>query len=116
MEKKIEIYYDGVCKMCEGAMGKVASSGQGSKFERIDVTTGTLPAGRSMDDALRNMHVVDSDGRVYEGVDGIFRILDEYPRLKILARIGRLPGFHSLARGIYRLVASHRRRFNSFVK
>ncbi len=102
--------------MCEGAMGKVATSGQGGKFARVDVTMGALPAGRSMDDALKNMHVVDTDGRVHEGVDGVFRILDEYPRLKIIARIGRLPGLHFLARGMYRLVAAHRRRFNSIIK
>jgi predicted DCC family thiol-disulfide oxidoreductase YuxK len=116
VEKKIEVSYDRVCKMCEGAMSKMAASEQGGKFVRVDVTTGMLPPGRSINDALRNMHVVDADGLIYEGVDGIFRIMDEYPHLKLLSRIGRLPGLHLLSRGVYRLIAAHRRRFNSLIK
>lgn len=116
MEKKIEVYYDGVCKMCTGAMDALGKSSQGSKFQHIDVTRGVLPPGQDMQAALRNMHVVDEAGRVYVGADGILRILEEYPRLRWLTRVGKLPGIRHLIYAAYRMVAAHRRRFNSIIK
>lgn len=116
MEKKIEVYYDGVCKMCTGAMNAVENSSQGAKFERRDVTQGSLPPGQNLDAALYNMHVVDETGRVYVGADGILRIIEEYPRWRWIAAVGKLPGVKHLIYGVYRVVAAHRRRFNSILK
>jgi predicted DCC family thiol-disulfide oxidoreductase YuxK len=97
-------------------MNAVTQSSQGGKFQRIDVTKGKLPPEKDMAAALYNMHVIDAGGHVYAGADGILRIIEEYPRWCWVARVGKIWGFRHLAHGLYRVVASHRRRFNSLIK
>lgn len=116
MEKKIKVYYDGECHMCTATMDSLRKTSQGETFHPVDVTKGELPPGVDMSGALHNMHAIDDAGNVYVGGDAVLRILEEYPRWRWLARIGRLPGIRHLMYGVYRLVATHRRRFNSIVK
>lgn len=66
--------------------------------------------------ALHNMHAIDEAGRIYAGGDAILRILEEYPRWRWLARVGRVWGIRHLVYVAYRIVATHRRRFNSIVR
>lgn len=116
MDKKIELYYDGECHMCQATMDTLQKSSKGDTFKAVDITKGTLPPGVDVRGALHNMHAIDGAGTVYVGGDAVLRILEEYPRWRWLARIGRLPGPRHVIYGVYRIVARHRRRFNSIVK
>lgn len=116
MEKKIEVYYDGMCNMCTASMRALEKSSQGPVFKAIDVTKGTLPPGKDETAALHDMHAVDEQGNIYVGAEAILRILGEYPRWRWLARLGGIWGIRHLLHIAYRIVASHRRRFNSVVK
>lgn len=116
MEKKIEVYYDGQCNMCTATMDSLQKSSHGGAFEMIDVTKGQLPPGVDMTGALHSMHAIDDAGKVYVGGDAFLRILEEYPRWRWLAKIGRIWGIRHIVSAVYRVVATHRRRFNSIVR
>lgn len=105
---KVHIYYDGMCNLCSGVMDTVDSSKQADKFEMNDVTKGNLPAGVTYEAAMRDMHVVDESGHVYKGAQAVLKIFEQYPHLRWMAPIGRLPVISLLADGMYRVVAETR--------
>ena len=111
MEKKIHIYYDGICNLCAGAMEGISDSAQKSRFEMHDVTAGSLPPNVTYDAAMKNMHIQDEQGRVFEGAQAVLKIIEQYPAWRWLARLGQLPGFSLIAAGIYRIVAETRYYF-----
>ena len=40
--------------------------------------------------AEKEIHVIDTDGRIYKNADAILKVLEENPKLAWLARLGRL--------------------------
>ncbi|MDB5182000.1 MAG: DoxX family protein [Candidatus Saccharibacteria bacterium] len=73
-----------------------------------DLSAGPLPANISREAAEKEMHVIDHDGKIYKNIDAVFKIVEEYPRLAWLARVGRWPGIkHVLSMG-YTFVAKNR--------
>ena len=107
-QRVITVYYDGVCNLCYGIVNTMNTSSKRNMFVPIDVSDGALPAGLTKEAVLRDVHVVDAEGKMRVGVDGVLTILEQYPRLHTLARIGRVPGIHALAAGIYRIIERSR--------
>ena len=101
---RVKIYYDGVCNLCAGLADTIDASVHGSQFALNDISKGLLPAGLSKEEALHDVHVIDENGHMYRGADAILRVLQEYPRMKLLATIGALPGFRQILMLIYRIV------------
>lgn len=112
MGQKIEIYYDGSCDVCSTGADKVCSSAQGQKFEKVDITTGNLPPNVTSREAWRDVYVVDQNGEVLKGGDGVLRVLQEFPEWRWLARHGHNPFIKPLILGLYRIIAANRHRFN----
>lgn len=106
--EKLCIYYDGTCRMCT-ALAKKVSLGSDGTFTCIDANV-VLPPGVSQGEAMRDLHVVGKDGRMYKGAEGVLRILEEDPRWRWLARVGSMPGIKQVATLAYRLVADNRHR------
>jgi predicted DCC family thiol-disulfide oxidoreductase YuxK len=61
-------------------------------------------------EARRAMQLVETSGAVFQGAEAAFRMLLSSPRrgTRWLARLGLLPGVRTVARGVYRVIASHR--------
>ena len=102
------IVYDGLCTMCKGLTSTVARSEQNQRFRTVDYTSEHLPSSVSREQAKKEIHVVTADGTVYRNAAAVFAILEEYPKLAWLARIGRLPGIRTIASWLYRLIAARR--------
>ena len=107
-EEQIKIYYDGTCRICAGTMRKIEASSRHGRFAPIDVYH-ELPNHLDRNAALHDMHVIEG-GKTYRGAGAVMRILEEYPRWRWLAWLGRLPVLRNLAAGMYRLIADHRHR------
>lgn len=105
-ENRMTVYYDGTCRLCTAA---VHTFGAGH-IEQKDITRETLPADIPFEKVWNEMYVVDASGTKYRGADAVLRILDEHRGWRWLARIGRLPVFHSAAIFLYSFVARHRHR------
>ena len=108
--KKIEIYYDGTCRVCNTFADTVSASAEKEKFEPKDLTKGNVPKGVSFEEVWRDMYVVEENGTLYKGADGWLRVLDEYPRWRWFAKLGRMPIFLQCIRLGYRIFASNRHR------
>jgi len=107
-QPKITVYYDGVCNLCSGLMDTIGTSSKGDAVARVDITKGALPAGVTQQEALHDMHVLDSDGRMYKGADAVLKIMEQYSHLAFLVRLGRMPVLHTIAEGMYRVVEKTR--------
>jgi hypothetical protein len=89
-------------------MEQVGSSSQSAAFKRVDITRVALPEGISRAAVEREIHVIADDGKVYRNAGAILKILEQYPRLKFLARLGNLPLVTQFLSIGYRVVAAHR--------
>jgi predicted DCC family thiol-disulfide oxidoreductase YuxK len=105
---KVKIYYDGVCNLCAGLAETIDLSQRGSHFALNDISKDELPVGVTMQEATRDVHVVDENGKMYRGSEAVMRILSEYPRLRWIAAICSVPGFSHVAILIYRVIEKTR--------
>lgn len=102
------IYYDGSCPMCTAIINKVGDSSKKGRFNPQDITEDSLPQNFAKHEVEKEIHVVDADGKIYKNAEAILEILEEYPRWKLLVKIGRLPVIkRSLPIG-YKFVAANR--------
>jgi predicted DCC family thiol-disulfide oxidoreductase YuxK len=60
----------------------------------------------------KSVQLVETDGRVYEGAEAVFRALAYGPTDRWLRLYRGLPGFAPAAEALYALVASHRAAFS----
>lgn len=100
-----KIYFDGTCPMCTVLANKIKDK---DNFSVKDVNEDSLPIEINKVDALQEIHVVDSEGKIYKNAEAIFQIMDEYPRFHLYTKIGRLPIIRTLAKLFYRIVAQNR--------
>jgi predicted DCC family thiol-disulfide oxidoreductase YuxK len=107
---KVKIYYDGVCNLCSGLADTIDQSEHGANFSLNDISKDPLPQGVSKEEAMHDVHVVDESGTMYRGADAVLRVLDMYPGFRWIAALGRLPGLHLIAMGVYRVVEQTRYR------
>jgi len=107
-KQKKTIYYDGSCPMCVVIIDKVDGSLQKEKFNPKDITKELFPRNFTKKQAEEEIHLIDSDGKVYKNAEAILKIIEEYPRWKFLAKIGRLPIIKQLLPIGYKLVAVNR--------
>ncbi len=103
------LVFDGECGFCRMwiARWKVLTG------ERVDYAPFQEAAARFPEVPLeafrRAAQLVDVDGAVYSGAEGVFRTLAHAPGGRWLHAAYRwVPGFGAAARGAYRFVASHR--------
>ena len=105
--KKIQVFYDGQCPMCTVVMNKVDRSSKKEVFELHDMhRENRLPFEKSA--VEKEIHVVDQDETTYKGAEAILKIMDQYPSLRVLAKIGRLPFVKPLLPIGYKIVSQNR--------
>ena len=105
---KIYVYYDGVCNLCSGIVGTMSTSSKASAFTPVDISKGILPSGMTKKEAMGDVHIVDENGIMYKGIDAVLKILEQYPNLRTLASLGRLPVIYGILAGVYRVVEKSR--------
>jgi predicted DCC family thiol-disulfide oxidoreductase YuxK len=106
--KKVSIYYDGDCAMCTALMCKIDASGKRQSFSPKDITKDPLPQNLSHAEAMKEIHVVDNDGKMYKNAEAILKILEQYPRWRWLVWIGRLPIVKQILPIGYNVIAANR--------
>jgi predicted DCC family thiol-disulfide oxidoreductase YuxK/uncharacterized membrane protein YphA (DoxX/SURF4 family) len=105
---RITAFYDGKCPMCATLANAVRCSTRRDAFDFKDMhKQKSMPFAH--DAVEKEIHVVDRDGQTYRGAQAILKIASQYPRLRILATIGRLPIVRPLLPVGYNIVARNRR-------
>lgn len=113
---KKTIYYDGDCSFCVGIIQKIGNSDKKEIFEPRDITKNALPHSLTAAQAHKEIHLIDADGAVYKNAEAILKILEQYPKWKIFATIGRLPLIKQIIKQIlsigYAFIAANRHRLS----
>ena len=109
----LTVGYDGECELCVQSVQRVRSIYHGRKlrwvpYQQMGAEFPQLTGSVDRDRASSAIHVIEPDGTVSAGAEAILRIADTVPRLRLFARIGRLPIIEYLVEPMYRLVARHR--------
>jgi predicted DCC family thiol-disulfide oxidoreductase YuxK len=106
--KKIQVFYDGKCPMCTVIMGNVQHSSKKDNFDLRDMhSNGEHPFDKKA--VEKDIHVIGTDGKTYQGAEAILVIMTQYPRLKGLTTFGKLPFVKPLLPLGYRLISANRR-------
>ncbi len=105
---RTEVLYDGECAMCSNLALRINTTQTRKTLDTNDMRSAQLPAGVSAADVERELHVVDTAGNIHRGANALLRILEEYPRWRWLARIGRTAPMRPLLAIGYRYVAANR--------
>ncbi len=102
------VYYDGSCPMCSSLITRIEGSERGTQFKCVDITTEKLPDTLSQQAVEKEIHVADETGRIFRNSDAIMKIMEAYPRMKWIARIGLMPGVRQILPIGYSVVAAYR--------
>ncbi|WP_224362457.1 lipase maturation factor family protein [Hyalangium versicolor] len=104
------VLYNGACGFCRKwvrrwevrTAGRVRFRPAGPLLLRL--------LGISAQEMKRGMQLIEPTGRRSQGAEAAFRVLRHSPRFgtRLVAGLGLLPGLRAVARGVYRLIASHR--------
>jgi predicted DCC family thiol-disulfide oxidoreductase YuxK len=112
---ELTIFYDGNCGLCRGSVARLRRMDPQQRIETLNLhepsVASRFPQIRP-DEAMRLMQAVDSQGRVYSGVDAWARAGLALPGWKLLAWLLLVPGIHFIAERVYGWVARNRYRWN----
>jgi predicted DCC family thiol-disulfide oxidoreductase YuxK len=118
---RLIVCYDGECGVCLAAVERLRNldGDERLRFVPAQRVTSEFPdfAARIEPGALSSaLHVVEPDGRWVSGGEAVLRIAETLPRLRSVARLGRLPVVNRLVEPMYRLVARHRHRLSRLLR
>ncbi len=112
---RLAALFDGSCAVCARSARWIGARDPEGRVERLDLrdpdAAARFPA-LSPDAVRAQMHVVDADGRVRVGVEGLRALLAALPGWGPAAAGLGLPGVRGLAGLAYRAFARNRLRFN----
>lgn len=111
--ERLLLLYDAECNLCLGTVEKLRRVRTKAELIMQPLQTAApeqLPPGTTAGELLAELHLIDGNGRVYRGAASVVRIMQTVPALAWLAPLYRVPGLHSLADVMYRLIAKHRYR------
>ncbi len=110
----IRIFFDGSCSVCASEIRHYKSRDIHGNLLLVDISKEDFQPekyGKTMEDFMTQMHVLDQQGQFFLGVNAFPAIWQALPgRLfAFLAMFMMLPGIHSVARLAYILFAKYRR-------
>jgi predicted DCC family thiol-disulfide oxidoreductase YuxK len=115
---QVTVCYDGECALCLESVARVKSVYRGHKirwipYQHLRDTHPELAEAIGPRELSSALHVIEADGTsVRSGAEAVLRIADIVPRLRIFARLGRLPFVNWLVEPMYGFVARHRHRLS----
>ncbi|MBU0946881.1 MAG: DUF393 domain-containing protein [Proteobacteria bacterium] len=109
----ITVFYDGSCSVCVSEMAHYRKKDRHGRLVLVDISELSFdPAqyGKTVEDFMAKLHVQDSDGRFFTGVNAFVVIWQALPGrfFRFLASFLLLPGIHFLAERAYALFARYR--------
>jgi len=112
---ELTVLYDGSCSLCRGSVERVRPFDTRHRIEFLDLHDPSTQQRFPQIDrevAMRWMQAVDTQGRVFAGVDSWARMGMLLPGWNLLAWILQVPGIHWIAVKVYAWIARNRYRWN----
>jgi len=110
----IQVFFDGACSVCAAEIEHYLQREQTGKIIAVDISATDFdpaPYNISRDAFMRELHIIDSDGNVYRGVEAFMSIWQAFPSLSIYRFAGAflgLPLVNTVANLMYKGFASVR--------
>ena len=108
------VLFDGGCPICRRTVRQLRRLDWLQQLQFADATNEPVrqqvAPSLSFDDAMRQMNVVDGQGRLSGGYDAQLRIARRVPVLVPFGLLGALPGIHQIGSAVYRYIAANRQR------
>jgi predicted DCC family thiol-disulfide oxidoreductase YuxK len=116
----VTVCYDRACGLCAESVSRVRRVYHGRQirwipYQDLSTTDPELTRRLGSRDLSSALHVVEADGSVRSGAAAILRIAEIVPRLRIFARLARLPVVNRLVEPMYGLIARHRHRLSRWL-
>ena len=111
----ISVFFDGKCNLCSKEINYYRRIAPKNTFNWVDITKtpGELDKFEiKLSDGLRLMHVADSNGNIFNGVDAFIIMWKQIKYWKILGLFVSLPIVKQIANLLYRYFADW--RFNRY--
>jgi len=108
------VLYDGKCRFCRGQMGMLRGLDRSGRLELVSLHDPSVARDFPEippEDLVREMFVVDREGRAHGGVQAWRFLSRRLPLLWPAAILLHLPGSLPLWNWLYRLIARNRYRF-----
>jgi len=108
------VLFDGGCPICRRTVRTLRRLDWLERLQFADATDEEirrrLAPALTLDEAMRQMNVVDGRGRLSGGFDAQLRIARRVPALWLFGVLGALPGVRQIGSAVYRYIAAHRKR------
>lgn len=111
MNRRFQVVYDEQCEICQSCAAWLAVLDRREQTECVPIEPQRLAQIHlelTLEACLRQLHVVDPQGRVWTGWDAVARLARRFPVTWLIGAIGSVPPFSWLARAAYRFVAANR--------
>jgi predicted DCC family thiol-disulfide oxidoreductase YuxK len=116
---KITVFYDGKCSLCAKEIAHYQKIAPAEQFYFCDITQDSKSFTRlGFDTAtgLKQLHVLNGQGRIKIGLDAFITIWRELKGWKYLAWLTNLPLIHFILSHIYKAFAAWRYKHNGYDK
>jgi len=108
------VLFDGGCPICRRTVRQLRRLDWLQQLQFADATNEQVrqqvAPSLSLDEAMRQMNVVDKQGRLSGGYDAQLRIARRVPLLLPFGLLGGLPGIRQIGSAVYRYIAANRQR------
>jgi len=108
------VLFDGGCPICRRTVRTLQRLDWLEQLQFADATDDEIrrrvAPTLTLDEAMRQMNVVDGSGRLSGGFDAQLRIARRVPALWLFGVLGALPGVRQIGSAVYRYIAAHRKR------
>ncbi len=109
--KKVQVYYDGLCHLCSREIDHYKSQRGSEAIQFLDITAPTFDAAKEGLDPKRvhrEMHVRKANGELAIGVDAFIAIWATLPKYHFAARLGKRALPHAVLTAGYHVFAKVR--------
>jgi glyoxylase-like metal-dependent hydrolase (beta-lactamase superfamily II)/predicted DCC family thiol-disulfide oxidoreductase YuxK len=106
-----QVVYDEQCEICQAFMSWLVLLDRKRLTEPVPIEPDRLARVHptlDLERCLRELHVVDAEGRIWTGWDAAARLARLFPATWPIGAAGAVPPFSWLARAAYRLLAANR--------
>lgn len=104
-------FYDEQCEICQAGASWLRLLDKRGVVEILSIEESALARlapDVSVEDALRQLHVMTPDGELVRGFDAVARLAMLFRPTRILGRLGRMPGLRQAGTLVYRWLAANR--------
>ena len=113
MKKKIKVFYDGNCKVCDQEISYYKKNDINKKFEWVNIHNSKSKINRlnlQKKELMDVLHVETESGKILKGVDAFLEIWDNFKYFRSLAFFVKIKPIKRLTEIVYKIWAKKRKK------